>query len=144
MTPEQRKAYQKEYSSRPEVKARVNARLKLRRATPEGKAKFKSYYKTYYYSAKGKTQEKVRKLKRSFKITLEQYKEMFSKQNGCCAICKRPLSEFKRSLAVDHDHKTNKIRGLLCVNCNIILGNAYDSIEILTQAIQYLNQNNTT
>ena len=122
MTPEQKKAYQKEYHSRPEVKAKLNARLKASRSTPEGKIKFKSYFKSYYYSKKGKAQDKARK------------------QDGCCAICKKPQVEFKRAFAVDHDHKTGEIRGLLCSKCNITLGNSNDDVAILEQAIQYLNQ----
>jgi hypothetical protein len=140
MTPEQKKAYQKEYHSRPEVKAKLNARLKASRSTPEGKIKFKSYFKSYYYSKKGKAQDKARKLRCNFNIILEQYNEMFTKQDGCCAICKKPQVEFKRAFAVDHDHKTGEIRGLLCSKCNITLGNSNDDVAILEQAIQYLNQ----
>lgn len=47
-------------------------------------------------------------------ITEGQYNEMVKKQNYRCAICRRHRNTFKNSLAVDHDHKTGKIRGLLC------------------------------
>lgn len=62
-------------------------------------------------------------------ITSEQYNEMLSLQNGLCALCKQ--KEYVRStdgtgsskrLAVDHDHNTGKIRGLLCHSCNVALG----------------------
>ena len=43
---------------------------------------------------------------------------MLKKQNNCCAICKKHKSKFARSLAVDHDHSTGEIRGLLCFWCN--------------------------
>ncbi len=42
----------------------------------------------------------------------------FEKQKGCCAICKKPQSAFKNRLALDHNHKTGKLRGLLCYYCN--------------------------
>lgn len=63
-----------------------------------------------------------RKLKNLYGITIEQYNEMFETQNGCCSICTKHQSEFKRALAVDHDHQTLQIRGLLCGKCNKFLG----------------------
>lgn len=39
-------------------------------------------------------------------------------QNACCAICTRPETDFKKRLAVDHNHKSGRIRGLLCFHCN--------------------------
>lgn len=47
-----------------------------------------------------------------------EYKELLSKQLNCCAICKKNRDEFKERLALDHDHKTGKVRGLLCRVCN--------------------------
>ena len=85
-------------------------------------------------------------LKKKFGITLDEYREMLKKQNDVCAICKNP--EFcvdhrtgkVRSLAVDHDHTTGKARGLLCTNCNTLLGYAKDSIDNLKKAIFYLKK----
>lgn len=79
-------------------------------------------------------------LKYHYSITLNEYNDMFEKQNGCCKICFRHQSEFKKSLAVDHDHKTGKIRGLLCSHCNRGLGSFYDNVEILKNAINYLEK----
>jgi hypothetical protein len=56
----------------------------------------------------------------SYGITLSKYDEMFEAQGGLCAICREP-EEGKR-LAVDHDHATNRVRGLLCFRCNTTLG----------------------
>lgn len=66
------------------------------------------------------------------------YNKLFIEQNGCCKICKRPQTEFKKKLAVDHCHITGKTRGLLCNNCNTILGHAKDNIKTLQNAIKYL------
>ena len=75
-------------------------------------------------------------------ITLEQYNSIFDKQSGCCAICGKHQSEFKRNLAVDHDHKTGKIRGLLCHKCNLLLGYSSENIDVLNNSINYLKKIN--
>jgi hypothetical protein len=79
-------------------------------------------------------------LKRDFGITIEQYREMLEAQNNSCAICKRSEDLFTRSLAVDHCHLTGRVRGLLCITCNRLLGNAYDNKDVLLSAIDYLNK----
>jgi hypothetical protein len=78
--------------------------------------------------------------KRQYGITLEKYNEMFEEQKGSCAICGRHQTEFARRLAVDHDHNTMKIRALLCVKCNRLLGLAHDDISVLRSAIEYLEK----
>lgn len=77
-------------------------------------------------------------LRNKYGIDLDIYNKMFQDQKGCCAICNRHQSEFKLSLAVDHCHNTNKVRSLLCPNCNTGLGNLKDSKEMLLKAIKYL------
>ena len=109
---------------------------------PEVKEQRKEYQIAYI--ALNPLQAKDSSLKRLYNISIEDYNQMFSNQNGCCAICKRHQSEFKKALAVDHDHKTGQVRGLLCSGCNLALGNAEDSIEILSSAIQYLTQSQST
>lgn len=76
---------------------------------------------------------------RKFGITLKQYHEMSEAQGGVCAICRKANSD-GRLFAVDHDHKTQEVRGLLCGNCNRGIGNLHDSIEVLQAAISYLMQ----
>ena len=70
-----------------------------------------------------------RHLIREYGISLENYNKMFEEQKGCCFICRIHQSKLEMSLVVDHDHKTNKIRGLLCRNCNCRLGH-YESGNI--------------
>ncbi len=64
---------------------------------------------------------------------------MFAQQEHRCAICNIPerYAPNKR-LVVDHDHKTKKVRALLCNSCNVLLGAAYDSPAVLEKAISYL------
>ena len=77
--------------------------------------------------------------------TAEQYEAENRKRNGLCDICKRPQQNGFR-LAIDHNHACcpersacDKCRrGLLCSNCNTLLGSAHDSVEILESAISYL------
>ena len=69
-------------------------------------------------------------------VTPEQYAEMHQQQGGLCAICRRPPG--KRSLAIDHCHASGKVRALLCVHCNAILGHARDEAETLLSAVAYL------
>lgn len=79
-------------------------------------------------------------------ITKEIYDEMYEKQNGVCAICNQPEKLFdKRAnrvkvLAVDHNHKTGNVRGLLCQSCNTGIGLFEDNIKIMKMAIEYLKE----
>ena len=79
-------------------------------------------------------------LKSKYGITIEEYGRMFAEQDGACAICKEKWEFGTRIMAVDHNHTTNAIRGLLCDRCNRGLGYLRDNQEILVRATQYLNQ----
>ena len=81
-------------------------------------------------------------LKTRFGITVDDYDKMLAEQSGVCAICSRPERiTGRKNLAVDHCHKTKKIRGLLCGHCNTALGKFDDSIHLLEKAIMYLRNN---
>lgn len=78
-------------------------------------------------------------LKRTYGITLDQYRAQMEKQGHACAICKKKFEkEFDRSIHVDHDHKTGQFRGLLCQEHNTMLGLAQEDVQILLSAIAYL------
>lgn len=85
-------------------------------------------------------QAKQIKLKRHYGMTLEQYRQMSLIQFGVCKICGNKCKT-GRDLSVDHCHKTGKIRGLLCHNCNSMLGSANDKVEVLERGIRYLKEN---
>jgi len=78
-------------------------------------------------------------LRNKFGITLEQYNEMLASQGGVCAICKQPC-ETGKSLAVDHCHKTGKVRGLLCQHCNTGFGQFRENKKFLISAISYIDK----
>ncbi len=74
---------------------------------------------------------------RTYGLGPDGYEVLFALQKGKCAICRK--RQVDRSIAVDHDHKTGAVRGLLCKRCNHdLLGAAFDSILILKAAIRYL------
>ena len=75
-------------------------------------------------------------------MSYERYEEMLEQQNHSCKICEVHESKIKRKLAVDHNHTTGEIRGLLCDKCNNLLGKVKENISILESAIEYL-QNET-
>jgi hypothetical protein len=77
-------------------------------------------------------------VKRKFGISLEQYDEILKKQDNKCAICLIDQKDYPRRFSIDHNHITKKVRGLLCTQCNSILGYARDSIETLERAKVYL------
>ena len=76
-------------------------------------------------------------IERLYGITPEQYAILLEAQDGKCAIC-REVDPVRNRLSVDHDHKTGRVRGLLCMRCNGGIGMLGDSIERLENAIRYL------
>jgi 5-methylcytosine-specific restriction endonuclease McrA len=68
--------------------------------------------------------KKRRTLKRmyAYGISSEDYEKKLLMQNGCCAICKLHESKLNKTFHIDHDHKSNSVRGILCSNCNVALG----------------------
>lgn len=111
---------QKEYRKKYMEKWRKNNRDEYVKYCKERYIKDKELgiYKT---EANKKRQRKWH-LKVNYNLTEEQYNEILISQNNQCFICGKFDSEMKKRLAVDHDHETGKIRGLLCDNCNGSLG----------------------
>jgi len=80
-----------------------------------------------------------RYLLKLYGITEIEYNELFLKQNGKCAICKdEQHGRFK--LSVDHNHKTGKVRGLLCGQCNYAIGLLNDNKDNCLNAYEYLKE----
>ena len=77
------------------------------------------------------------KLESRYGMSLEEYNQMVSDQDGGCKICGTKESK----LYVDHDHDTGKVRGLLCHCCNAGIGLLKDSPDIMQKAIQYVRAN---
>jgi hypothetical protein len=79
------------------------------------------------------------KLRVKFGITPEAYEALLQRQGGVCAICAKAETTGRR-LAVDHCHKTGRIRGLLCALCNTAIGKLGDSPELVERALNYLRE----
>lgn len=85
------------------------------------------------------------RLQRNYGLSIEDWEKLYDHQHGKCPICKKELSRGAGSqgkvAAVDHDHKTGKIRGLLCrTPCNYILGYLHDNAEMFRAAGDYLSK----
>lgn len=80
-----------------------------------------------------------RYLQRTYKIDLDKYNSLLTEQSGVCAICKNECPSGKR-LAVDHNHDTGEVRGLLCCKCNRGIGNLNDDLDRLRSAVVYLEK----
>lgn len=78
----------------------------------------------------------------SWQEALKSYQSLFNDQKGLCGCCQKPQSDFKKRFAVDHCHKTGKIRGLLCATCNKGIGLLQDNSDIVYKAFQYLLRTN--
>lgn len=68
-----------------------------------------------------KAYERKGRLKK-YGLSEEDYERLLAEQGGVCAICEEPPSGRWKRLAVDHDHETGEVRGLLCITCNTLLG----------------------
>lgn len=121
--------WRRKYEQQPHIKAKKALRRK--QYTKKNPVKYRNMLKKS-------------NLKRQYGISLEEYEEMFSSQGGKCKICFDyekgidPRTELPFNLAVDHDHKTGRIRGLLCANCNRAIGLFKDNPETILSAHNYL------
>jgi hypothetical protein len=77
-------------------------------------------------------------IKCTYGIVYEDYLSMHREQEYKCKICKRHADEFKKGLVVDHNHKTGKVRALLCTNCNSQL-HVLENKELYDKYMNYLN-----
>ena len=142
-TKEQRTAYNKEYSSRPEVVAWA----KIRNARPERKQVRKEYKKSelgkgaekrYRETNKEKINARLKanRLKYLYGISIDQYKSILEQQEGRCAICNTDSLR----MHLDHDHITGNVRGILCTKCNMGIGLLKDDFALLQKAVDYLKK----
>lgn len=87
-------------------------------------------------------------LRHRYGLTYDDFHSILEAQNYSCAICEVEIShglEYRtdRSVAVDHNHDTGEVRGILCSKCNLVLGHARESTEILYKSIVYLSERGT-
>jgi len=117
-------------------------KLNSRKWALENKEKKKLSNKKYKVKQDKETQ-KNRMLLSTYGITIIDYNFILEKQNNCCYICKKHKSKFKKDLAVDHNHITGEIRGLLCFRCNFGLSYFSENLETLQNAVEYLSKDDS-
>ncbi len=100
------------------------------------------------YHSRGDDYKRSFDLKRNYNISTEQYAKLLEAQGGKCAICGCQETKVMRGkvmyLAVDHCHKTGKIRGLLCNGCNTGIGALKDDPSVLRRAEEYVSSGGFT
>lgn len=115
--------------------------LAMRKWTKKNPEKVKKSQKKWTINNKDKIKEKS--LKYKYGITLKQYNDLLCKQNNKCAICSGENGKNntwgKSRLSVDHNHKTNEIRGLLCGSCNRAIGLLQENPKIILEAYHYMS-----
>ena len=78
-------------------------------------------------------------LKTKYGISIDQHNELLVMQNCVCGICG---GVDNARLAVDHDHSSGRVRGLLCRGCNIGIGNFKENVDVMNKAVEYLRFHN--
>ena len=116
-------------------RARLSERQRVYRAN--NLEKVKAAQRKFIAKPEVKKRRKARNLLIRYQITLEVFDRLYLDQCGCCAICAAELD----APHVDHDHKTGKVRGLLCKYCNTGLGLFKDRPGLLRRAANYLEKN---
>jgi hypothetical protein len=148
---EAKKEYHKEYhkkyyqKNKEEIKARVK---KYRQENPGAEDQDKRKARSKRYREKNPIKSRLWTWKkRGIDITIDGYKKIYKEQEGCCRICGVNESDLKDRLCLDHDHRSGRVRGLLCRKCNSMLGfieretegSLRDPIPILKKAIIYIS-----
>jgi hypothetical protein len=139
---------------RPKIYTRKEAAESLLRSYRKYNAKpeRKEYQKHFARTSTQVERRRSHRLRTRFGITLRQYNVLLKTQKGKCAICRKPEKTlYKRGdivktkpLSVDHCHRTQKVRGLLCFQCNVYLG--FEELRLrkpawLRRALRYLENN---
>ncbi len=127
--------------------------IKRYRQSERGRVTFLRADKKYKQSDKGKAARicykqsdrgKDYRLKNLYNLSLEDYSRLFIQQEGKCKICSKEFNTANpRDICIDHDHETDKVRGLLCRDCNFMLGFSHESMHVLVNAISYLVDSNS-
>lgn len=148
MTPERKRQYLAEWrnKNRDRIKEynRRNGKLNRQRRKSRGLCMWcgrRKPRKDRTYCALCADRHKVLRRRRTverYGINEKEYTMLLKKQKGRCGICRKLPT--RKALAIDHNHKTKKVRGLLCGNCNNGLGRFKDSINRLKAAVEYLTR----
>jgi hypothetical protein len=122
--------------------ASAKEKVRLRMRSWRAKNPEKAHAKEVAWRKQNPDKVKGCELSRVYGISKAEYDKLHEEQEGLCAICRRPermthLGKLCR-LSVDHDHRDNHVRGLLCRTCNFAIGALDDDPELLAAALRYL------
>ena len=108
----------------------------------EAKTDRREYERAYArkWRAANPTLSRIRIRNSKYKLPIGLFEKLYADQRGLCAVCGQPPNE-GTSLQVDHDHKSKKVRGLVCLHCNRGLGFFRDDPTFLFLASVYLERN---
>lgn len=126
-------------------KEKIAFKAKLYRESPEGAAKILERNSRPDVKRRRSATNRRRLLSIKYGLTTDDYDKMLANQGSVCAICRNPETGVDRRtgklwpLAVDHDHATGKVRGLLCRRCNQVIGTMEDRVDLMHAAIAYLD-----
>jgi hypothetical protein len=137
MTPEQLekvRAYDRQRNKNPQRKAQMAETHKRYRGN--NKEHLKGYLQNWHGCNDSKRKEYSLK---QYGLTLADYDEMNAEQDGVCAICGSECVR-RKELCVDHDHETGEVRDLLCMKCNLGIGQFNDDPDLLKKAVRYLRR----
>lgn len=124
------------YGSMCEVCSSEYTKLRWASRTEEERETIREGQRIWNANNKEKLRDKA--LERKYGLSRDEFEDLAESQQFLCKICGFDTDKF----FVDHDHITGKVRGLLCHNCNTLLGHAKDNPQILQSAISYLKESN--
>ena len=127
----------KKYKTSKEVRERANRWYQDNR-----EKRLASLKEQYSNDEEFRRKKRDKAYRAAYGISLEEYEQFLKEQDGVCAGCGES-DIANRRLSIDHCHKSNQVRGLLCIRCNRLLGLAKDDPKILKQLIEYLYQHQT-
>ncbi len=127
--PEKKREYNRKYAAN-----NLDKIMSWKKNNPD---KVRQIKRRYYKQTAAKQRELY--IRSKYGLSSAQFNSMLDQQSGVCAIC-----EDVPPTAVDHDHDTGRVRGLLCANCNFGIGFLRDSARILNSAVEYLAKHLST
>ena len=135
------KDYNKRLEFRKTHREEINAyQREYRRTHPE---KIKTISKKYTNTHKNEIKIRSKKwsLKTKYGLSITEFDNLLLSQDNRCAICKEPLDlQNPKNVNIDHNHLTGKVRGILCLKCNVAIGLLRDNPEYVYNAYKYLKE----
>ena len=127
-------AWQRVYRKANAEKTRATCRAWYHANAEYAKAQSRAWHEAH------PEQQRANRLQRIYGLSATDYAKMLKAQDNGCAICGKTEAEEDKRFAVDHDHETGQVRGLLCGNCNQAIGKLRHDPELLRNAIAYLEK----